>query len=65
MHHLKGRMKSGARVVENECAAAFNLTAAEVIAMMESFPTTLQEKCFLKCYGEGTDMVNIKIKNDI
>jgi len=52
-------MKSGAGVVEKECSAAYNLTAAEVKAMMESFPVTLQEKCFLKCFGEGTDMVNL------
>jgi len=50
-------MKSGPDVVEKECSGAYNLTAAEVKAMMESFPSTLQEKCFLKCFGEGTDMV--------
>jgi len=50
-------MKSGPEVVEKECSGAYNLTAAEVKAMMESYPTTLQEKCFLKCFGEGTDMV--------
>jgi len=52
-------MKSGAEVVERECAAAYNLTSGEVKAMMESFPATLQEKCFLKCFGDGTDMVKI------
>jgi len=37
--------------------------------MMESSPSTLQEKCFLKCFGEGTDMVrpaiNFKLSCDI
>jgi len=51
-------MKSGAEVVERECAAAYNLTSVEVKAMMETFPVNLQEKCFLKCFGEGTDLVN-------
>jgi len=50
-------MKSGPDVVEKECSGAYNLTAAEVKAMMASTPQNLQEKCFLKCFGEGTDMV--------
>jgi len=59
--------------VEAECASAFNLTAGietnftavidkemfpeEVKNIMLSFPTTIQEKCFLKCFGEETDLV--------
>jgi len=29
----------------------------EVKRMMEFWPTTLQEKCFLRCFGEGTETV--------
>jgi len=48
-------------VVENECAGFYNLTSEEIKKMMETFPETLQEKCFLKCYGEGTEMVTFFI----
>ncbi|XP_065334951.1 uncharacterized protein LOC135936163 [Cloeon dipterum] len=42
--------------VERECAAEFKLTRSEVKALFNSTPDELREKCFLKCYGEGTGL---------
>jgi hypothetical protein len=33
----------------------------DVKALMEYGPASLQEKCFLKCFGEGTDMVYAEV----
>jgi len=54
----KGRLKPGTEVIERECAAAYNLTSEEVKNLLDNFPTTMAEKCFLKCFGEGTETVN-------
>jgi len=48
-------------VVEIECGGTYNLTSEEIKKIMESIPETMQEKCFLKCFGDGTDMVLFKI----
>ncbi|XP_065336805.1 uncharacterized protein LOC135937576 [Cloeon dipterum] len=43
--------------VERECALEYKLTSSEVNRLFNSTPEELREKCFLKCYGEGTGLI--------
>jgi hypothetical protein len=41
-----------------------NICVDDIKRIMVSGPKALQEKCFMKCFGEGTEMVcliNLKI----
>ncbi|XP_065336801.1 uncharacterized protein LOC135937573 [Cloeon dipterum] len=42
--------------IEIECAREYNLTASEVRALYNTTADELREKCFIKCYGEGTGL---------
>ncbi|CAB3360241.1 Hypothetical predicted protein [Cloeon dipterum] len=54
----QGRAPTGSLVnsVERECAQEYMLSTSEVKKLMNSTPDELREKCFLKCFGEGTGL---------
>ncbi|XP_065341530.1 uncharacterized protein LOC135940537 [Cloeon dipterum] len=52
-------------IIEIECAKTYRLTRNDVKMLMNSTPDELREKCFLKCFGEGTGLfVNGKLAEE-
>ncbi|XP_059490968.1 uncharacterized protein LOC132205728 [Neocloeon triangulifer] len=64
----EGRSKMGSLsgIVEEECRIPYRLSKEETNKSLSSQPQSMNEKCFIKCFGEGMGLyVNGKLKEEL